>query len=69
MYEQNENFASDTLLTLFPSTFARILAHDVERNINGLLEYADNGCQEKKDNTYPRLIRSIIRNFRSRFDI
>lgn len=40
MHEQNENFASDTLLTLFPSTFARILAHDVERNINGLLEYA-----------------------------
>lgn len=50
---QNENLAADTLLTLFPSTFARILAHDVERNINGLLEYADNGCQEKQDDAYP----------------
>lgn len=48
-FAQNENFAADTLLTLFPATFASLLAHDVERNINGLC--ADNGCQEKQDNT------------------
>lgn len=47
-FAQNENFAADTLLTLFPATFASLPAHDVERNINGL--YADNGCQEKQDN-------------------
>lgn len=47
-FAQNENFAADTLLTLFPATFASLPAHDVERNINGL--YADNGRQEKQDN-------------------